>query len=572
MKTIKKGFSFFLVLCLMLSASISVLAASWDLSDGDISISFVDSKQTVTQNATSQEDANPTITSTGETANTVTVSSGAGETAQFTVENLNINTEKQNSAIDITAGTSAVMTVEGSNAVDNTALGSGDTHAAIHVGNGASLTIQGGSGSDNELLVNENHLKYDADGSGAAGIGSNKGEDFNGELTITGDVYVGAQATNYGAAIGSGSGSDFTGTLNIENGAEVHVEGSDRGTGLGAGNKGDFTGAVNITDSTVYADTYSNGAGIGAGFQGDFTGEVSIDGSDVTAISGPSGSGEGAGIGAGGYGDFSGTVSITDSTVLAKATNDGAGIGAGGTDSNAPGATEFSGQVNIHNSNVTADTRSQGIPIGAPESIADRSYYDGVFSGTVNVTGDSELTLIDGRNTTLGQQALIGGASEASNGQVNIQEGVKVTYWAGNSEDKGDIDDGSFATAAPDDYPELIKGAVVTVTEALKPNDGPSGSGGTGDTGSSGGTAAPDTFWNDLLKQIMAADKGDKLVANAGQRTSMPTYILKALTEYEVQLTIQWNGGEKIVIPHDHGIKHADFVILFTELIELLEK
>lgn len=570
MRIMRRVFTFVVALCFMSSLCLPALADTWDLNEGSVSVDFRPNEQQqvvqhVTQGENSKPDSNPTITSHGkETSNTITVSSSEGQTAQVTIENVKINTERDNSAIDITAGSSAVITVQGDkNAVDNTqTAGTDGNKAAIHVGDGASLTIQGSdtppSGEDNKLLVNVENLKYDITGA-AAGIGSNAGENFTGNVTITGDVYVESQSANRGAAIGAGNKGDFNGTVNITDGADVHVEGSANSTGIGAGNGGDFNGSVNIADSTVYADTYSNGAGIGAGMNGDFNGKVEINNSDVTAISGPGGNGEGAGIGAGYNGNFSGIVNITDSTVLAKATNDGAGIGAGGTDSNSPSATEFTaqGQVNIHNSKVTADTRSQGIPIGAPESTDLGSKYNGIFNGTVNITGNSEVTLIDVRNTELGEQVLIGGADGNSSGNVNIDDTAKVTYWAGIGEDKGEIDNGSFSTATPEQYDQIIQGAEIEIVAVAK---------------AAGAKVPVYRFWDDVEAKIKAADKGDTITIDVKDRTTIPTRILELVAEYGVTLIIQWNGGDDIIVPPDHGVEVDAETILLTELITLLKK
>lgn len=568
MRIMKTAFSLLMVLSLLPGMCLPVLADTWDLTEGSIEIGFQDDVQHVTQNSTSTPDANPVITSGGNvTNNTISVSTDAGQTAQFAVEDLKINTEQTNHAIDIQDGSSAVITVQGEgNAVDNTQNGSGSNVATIHVGENASLTIQGGAASSdgeaNELLVNRENMKYAITGS--AGIGSNSGETFTGEINITGDISVNASAPNYGAAIGSGNKSDFAGSVNITNGANVHVEACDSGTGIGAGNGGDFAdkGKVNIRDSSVYADTYSNGAAIGAGKNGDFNGEVNIENSDVEAISGHSGKGEGAGIGAGYNGDFSGTVNITNSTVNAKATNDGAGIGAGGTDNTSPSATEFTaeGKVNIHNSKVTADTRSQGIPIGAPESIDVNSKYDGIFNGTVSITGNSQVTLIDGRNTEAGTQVLIGGADSSSSGNVEIADTAQIVYWAGTCPDKGELAEGSFITATQDEYEDIIKGAEVTIIETPKNGESVSAD-----------TFSADLFWDNVIQQIRNARKGATITVNAGARTSMPVCVLELVQECDITLVVAWNGGEDILLPPDHGITVDKNTVLLAELADLLK-
>lgn len=560
----RKVFSLLLAVCLMSSLCVPAQAYDWNLANGSIEIGFQDNEQVVSQQGGETKiDSAPVITSYNaetktieETSNTITISTGEGQTAQLTIQKLDINTQLDNSAIDIQDNSSAVITVRGDdNTVDNTSLGSGTNAATIHVGDGASVTIQGSTtpfdGENNELKVNVDNLTYNI--TGAAGIGSNVGENFTGEITITGDIYVEAQSANNGAAIGAGNNGDFAGTVNITDGADVHAEGSSNSTGIGAGNRGDFasTGAVNITDSTVYAETFSNGAGIGAGFGGDFSGQVTIQNSDVTAISGPSGKGEGAGIGAGYHGNFTETavVNIVDSTVHAQATNGGAAIGSGGVDFNLTDPTTFSGQVNIHNSDVTAKTLDEGTPIGAPDGES-----DGIFNGSVSITGNSTVELIDGRNTELGEQTLIGGTNASSNGSVTVEDTATIRYWTGTRD--GLELNGTTSVATQSDFAMIFKGAEVevVVSEASVCAD------------------AADTFWSALANQIRAAKKGDEIIVDVEDRTTMPVYILELAQEYEVTLIIKWNGGEDIVVSPDNGITFDSAYVLFVELASLLNK
>jgi len=458
MKTMRRLFLIALIVCFAFTSATSALAAEYNLGDGSIIIDFQDGKQYVTQSSASQEDSNPVITSGGvETSNTITVSSGEGQTAQFTIEDVNISTDRSSNAIDIADGSEVIMTVSGTNHVDNKAKGSGtSSKAVIHVGD-ASLTVKGDESSETNKLIVGKDGSYS--NSNAAGIGSNKDEAFDGEINIEGNISVTVGSGENSSAIGSGSNGDFNGELNIRDGASVWAESANRGAAIGAGRLGDFTGEINISNSDVYADAFSNGAGIGSGFQGEFSGRVSItDNSDVEAVTGyiresdGAPKGEGAGIGAGYDGDFSGTVLIKDSTVSAKAYNDGAAIGTGGTDNDSQTAI-FSGEVTIDNSNVTLETHDKGIPLGAPE-------IDGEFSGSISIDGKSEVTLIHGRNSAPGQQVLIGGAVNSGTGSVSIDKNATIKYWTGNYNQSGEIsyDDGSFSTAeSQEELKEIIK-------------------------------------------------------------------------------------------------------------------
>lgn len=587
------------LLCVLLCALmfVTMFAGEWDLVKGDIQVNASDAGQTVTQGTqVDVPDAAPVITSSAETANTITVSSSGDAVAQVTIQSVDISTDNTSNAITVTDNSSAVITVSGDNYVDNGETGSSGTAATINVGDNASLTIQGDGNGGNSLNVNSESAWASSDG---AGIGSNSGEDFTGKINITGDVSVSVESEYKGAAVGSGKNGDFDGTVNVTDGAELEASSSNGGAAIGAGSGGDFTedAEVNIVDATVKADTYDNGAAIGSGYFGDFEGTVNIENSDVTAVAGrvtdTAPKGEAAAIGAGFHGDFSGEVSITDSTVTAAAFNDGAVIGAGGVDQNAPDPTEFTedGVVNIHNSDVTLETHDRGIPIGAPEVYAENSdgevvANDGIFNGTVNITGDSKVTLVDGRNTELGAEALIGGASDNGSGSVNIDDSAQINYWTGEinydyssaTEDykydqsyRVSTENGTISTADEDALKKLVQNAELTIRVVPKPDPTPSTSAGTKAETTVCVATAYD-FWRSVEAKIRACQPGDIIVVNVADHTDMPCYILDVLAECGVDLIIEWNGGEDIEVRHDHGIEYDKEQIDFTVLIELLKK
>ncbi|MBQ8218107.1 MAG: hypothetical protein IJZ91_09140 [Oscillospiraceae bacterium] len=607
------------LLCVVISALMFVTMFAgdvpWDLVKGDISINAGETEQIVTQvGGDTRADSAPVITSSAPTDNSVTISSEAGATAQVTIQDAVINTSGTESAVTVTAGSSAEITIQNvdistdgnANAIDvaansnatiivdgtenniddnNRASGYGDS-ALIHVGDNASLTIQGdgsGESGENKLEVAGRHTH-------GAGIGSNNGEDFTGKVSITGDVYVKSGVLENGAAVGSGDQGKFAGVINVSDGAELRAETGRNNAAIGAGQGGDFTknAQVNITDSTVKADTYNNGAAIGGGYMGNFAGTVTIENSDVTAVAGsfnPGGTngtrGEAAAIGAGYNGNFSGEVSVIDSNLTAVALHDGAAIGAGGIDKTSQTA-EFTeeGVVNIDNSTVVLETHSKGIPIGAPEE-------NSIFNGTVNITGESEITLVDVLNKETGDQALIG-ANGTGNGSVLIEDSVQVNYWTGthnqdayvgfSDENKFDMAyrnsmDGVFTKADEAALKEIVKNAELTIRIVPKPTPAPTPSAPINNSGST--TVCISTaydFWRTLEAKIRSCQRGDEITVNVADFNEMPCYILEALTECGVDLIIEWNGGEDIEIKHDHGIEYEHEQIAFTVLIELLKK
>lgn len=564
----RRVFSLFIALCLLSSLCLTVLAETWYLEEGSIDISVdQDANQYVKQgDNTPHKESSPTIITmketTTETSNTISVSSSEGQTAQFTVEDVVIVTDQYTSGIDIKNGSTVEMTVSGTNTIDTVKEGSsGGNAATVHVGN-ADLTIKGDGNGNNVLNVNDNGTYHASQG---AAIGSNGGEDFSGKITITGDVEVKGEGAYYGAGIGSGRNGDFNGKLIVTDGASVNGDCAENAAAIGAGEGGDFNGKVTVKDASVVATSYSNGAGIGAGYNGDFTGDVIIENSDVYARAGHISSSNGAGIGAGycgdndTHGDFTGNVIIKDSTVEAVALGRGAGIGSGG-DGGKGFSTEFSGKVTIDNSDVTATSFGLGTSIGAPTE-------NGVFSGSIEVTGDTNLTLVDRDNKEIGDEALLG-TNGTNTGKITIEDSVQVNAWSGEYDSNkvtGDresyreaLKSGSYTPVNTNNLDPIVgDGAEVNVVIVPKP---------AAPAKESTHARTVDTFWFDLEKQIMAAKKGDVITVDAKYRTSIPTRILELLTEYKVTLIIKWNGGDDITVKPDHGIESNAAAIQLTAL------
>ncbi|WP_191089845.1 Ig-like domain repeat protein, partial [Nesterenkonia ebinurensis] len=154
---------------------------------------------------------------------------------------------------------------------ENNAVGPGDGNAAIHVPEGASLTINDSSGNhDGSLTVTS--------GQYGAGIGSHARGNA-GELVITGGT-VNATSFSSGAGIGGGWWEGAGGTVRIEGGV-VTASSDLYGAGIGGGDRGNG-GEVVITGGIVTAmggtiEVSSNpGAGIGAGADGSEPGSLEV--------------------------------------------------------------------------------------------------------------------------------------------------------------------------------------------------------------------------------------------------------------------------------------------------------
>ena len=192
------------------------------------------------------------------------------------------------------------------------------TYSALHVPDGATLTI-GGGGSLEAAAV---------DDACSAGIGGARDEN-GGNITINGGTLT---ATGGYAAAGIGGGMGGAGgTVTINDGTIIAASTANNygssGAGIGGGLNGDG-GAVTITGGTVIANHYDMGSGDGAGIGGGFGGDggtVTITGGTVIA---GNHSGHGAGIG-GGAGGSGGKVYISGGSVSAASIEYVKDIGAG---------------------------------------------------------------------------------------------------------------------------------------------------------------------------------------------------------------------------------------------------
>lgn len=307
------------------------MADTWYLEDGSITVSATDSGQNVSQGGVTKEDSAPVIRnrdSSASTTNNVTIRADAGQTANVTLEDTNIDTT--GGAGPNGAGDAAVRTEGGGNVnlnveLDNT-LQSGSTHAGVEKGNGGNLTIGSESGSGQLVATG---------GSSGAGIGG--GENTGAEnITITGgDIFA---TGNHGAA---GIGGGWRG-----NGTDITITG------------GNIT-AVGKTESSRDV----GGAGIGGG--GNQTPDpgigsnIKITGGSVMAVGGN----YAAGIG-GSYLSKGENITIIDAEVIAKGGANGAGIGGG--DSGDGSNISISGNANVKAAGGASDGEiGDGAAIGA---------------------------------------------------------------------------------------------------------------------------------------------------------------------------------------------------------------
>ena len=351
-----------LALLLLVSMPMSALAATWDISNGDIIVNAGSGGQTVTQGSqVDVPDSAPVITGSS-TGNTVTINAEKDQTANVTIEDVNIDMSVAGKAAVSTTGEGNVnIELNGSNA-----LKSGHSHAGLEKNNDGNLTIQD---KDKDGSLN---AKGGQDGAGIGGGVYGNGSD----ITITGGK-VTARGGNYGAGIGGGAygnGSDITVT-----GGEVTANSGNYGAGIGGGGWGNGNN-ITISGGKVTATGGMFAAGIGGGMHRDGN-DITISGGEVSAAGGRCGAGIGGGLDARDSGDItvSGDAKLKVRGGKADSDGQGAPIGNGGVrDQNGP----------VNGTEVEPDICALN-PSGKIEYYAPGSVMTGTPSETItNPTGD----------------------------------------------------------------------------------------------------------------------------------------------------------------------------------------
>ena len=127
-----------LALLLFVSLPMSALAATWDISNGDIIVNAGSGGQTVTQGGGAAVEDNAPVITGSSTGNTVTINAEKDQTANVTLSGVNIDVSGAGKAAVSTTGEGNVnIELNGSNA-----LKSGHSHAGLEKNNDGNLTIQ----------------------------------------------------------------------------------------------------------------------------------------------------------------------------------------------------------------------------------------------------------------------------------------------------------------------------------------------------------------------------------------------------------------------------------------------
>lgn len=424
------------------SIATAAFAAEYNVKDGSVDILAEGGKQYITQwkdeskstyvtddkgEIKKRQDDDITLTTknkdTGETettSNTVTITAEKDNTANVTLQDVNIQKDQWDSR-------SAAMTIKGEGDTeielngDNTLI-SGNRHAGLEKADDVSkgsLTIKDDLNNDNRTEKEKDEDGYStggdigtliaAGGYDGAGIGGRKNDYEHDEattctstsdITITGgQIKAGSlietnkeypQTEQGGAGIGGAAGGGNATNITITGNADVSAAGGYYSAGIGGGNDGN---ATNITISgnakVAAAGSNSGGAGIGGGDYGVGENIRITDHADVTAYGGN----QGAGIGGGGY--RGGSVEISgNAKVFAKGANCGAGIGSG------EDCSCWGNHPELVDTSVTISENAEVTAVGSYRAAA-------IGNGASSEQGKTTVTITGGTVTAIGGKSYI---------------------------------------------------------------------------------------------------------------------------------------------------------------------
>ena len=356
------------------SIATAAFADTYDLNKGSVDILAEGGKQYITQwkdeskstyatddngEIKKRQDDDITLTTknkdTGKTEtahNTVTIDAKEGNTANVTLQDVNIEvdtTKAKSGAIEIKGDGNTNLELNG----DNTVMVKNDweeEHAAIEkadkYGKGT-LTITDDKNDD--------------------GAAKDKDENGNAVDGDTGKLVAGG--CHQSAAIGGGGTSDTACTSNIKiTGGEITASGGSYGAGIGGGAYGAGTN-IRIEGNADVTAFAGGGAAIGSGYQSSYDSDITITDHATVDAASENGCGIGQGLNASGKA----TITISgDASVNAETFSNHAAIGSGPS----------SATVNIEDhAAVTAVGGGVAISTGSGHD------YNGGTSTVINITG-----------------------------------------------------------------------------------------------------------------------------------------------------------------------------------------
>ena len=431
-----------LACAMMTGMTLPAFAATYDIASGSIDIHATENGNLISQwfmngeqkeyvsdssgYIQDREDNEITITGTS-TGNTVTIDADKDQTANVTLDNVEINASSTGqAAVDVTGSGNTNIELNG----DNTLTG-GNWYAGLQHNK---ETDAEGNETSGKLTITDtdNDGKLTATGDfGGAGIGGGNMKDA-GKIEITGGSITATGGLD-GAGIGgggSGGDADITisgGTINAIGGTDPWGQpGAIGGAGIGGGGSGG-NATVTITGGAVIEKASGGGcAGIGGGYSS--KSDVTISGN--ATIEKATGGEQSAGIGGGGW-KSTGTVTIQDNATIknAQGGNGGAGIGGG-----VYGSTTVSIEGTPTIESTTGGNNGAGIGGGA----------GGL--GDVTITDDATIKNAQGGDGAAGIGGGAGGLGDVDiEGKVTIQNaqgGIGAAGIGGGAESEPD-DDGT---------------------------------------------------------------------------------------------------------------------------------
>ena len=432
-----------LACAMMTGMTLPAFAATYDIASGSIDIHATENGNLISQwfmngeqkeyvsdsSGYIQDREDPDITITGtSTGNTVTIDADKDQTANVTLDNVEINASSTGqAAVDVTGSGNTNIELNG----DNTLTG-GNWYAGLQ--HNKETNAEGNETSGKLTITDtDNDGKLTATGDfGGAGIGGGNMKDA-GKIEITGGSITATGGLD-GAGIGgggSGGDADITisgGTINAIGGTDPWGQpGAIGGAGIGGGGSGG-NATVTITGGAVIEKASGGGgcAGIGGGYSS--KSDVTISGN--ATIEKATGGEQSAGIGGGGW-KSTGTVTIQDNATIknAQGGDGGAGIGGG-----VYGSTTVSIEGTPTIESTTGGNNGAGIGGGA----------GGL--GDVTITDDATIKNAQGGDGAAGIGGGAGGLGDVDiEGKVTIQNaqgGIGAAGIGGGAESEPD-DDGT---------------------------------------------------------------------------------------------------------------------------------
>lgn len=542
MKLFRRLSAFTMVLALLLSMSLSVLAADYDAATvEDLFTAFGDtSGEDVNINVTADIDGEHYVVQAQEGIN-YSISSENGSTVGnvgfYGEGSVDVNTDVSG---DLYAMEGAEVSVNGdvSGNVDAYNEGSvaveGDVGGNVYAADGAEVTV-GGNVADGVGAYFDSSVTVEGDVGGY--ISTQEGS----SVTVGGDVADGVNAYLDSSVTVEG---DVGGFVDAFDGGSVTV-GGDVGDGVWVGSDSEVTVGGNVDGSvSAYGSANVTVDGDVSGTDGD---PDSVDYSD------PYGYSDG---GMGVYADEEATVTVGGNVSGGDAYGS---FAYGGTGVAASGNATVTVGGNVSGGNVTADPETETenwsmggtaiqmsstatVTVGGNASGGDTNGYDGVGGNGILVIYESGEE--PGSVTVAGD--VTSGAGE--------QEGSGIVLYNNSEAEAPEIVLGSCDTIEGYGFTEEELAQIKADIEANLTKN------------------TVDTFLADVLWLVRNAQPGDEITVNAGFRQVITKTIIEAVRECEVTLIIKWRGGDDLVIDKTFTAEFEAEYIHLSEIAELLKK